>query len=102
MLRPLIAKVVGIEYAPIVWRHDRQRWGIKIGENTQTKSGVYRGLDVPKGGEVKVINAPVAEGGIGMPITMGQTFMSRIKLFSFEFVWSSRNSKFGPMDISGP
>jgi len=102
MLRPLIAKVVGIEYAPIVWRHDRQRWGIKIGENTQTKSGVYRGLDVPKGGEAKVINAPAAEGGIGMPITMGQTFMSRIKLFSFEFVWSSRNSKFGPMDISGP
>ncbi len=101
-LAPLIAKVVGIEYAPIEWHHQGHSWGIKIGKNTETKSGVYKGLDTPEGEEVQVLNAPVAEGGIAIPITMGQTFASKIKLFSFEFVWSGRNSKFGRMEISGP
>ena len=101
-LRPFIAKVVGIEYLPIEWRHKGDRWGIKIGKDTETKSGVYRGMNTPKGESVQVLNAPVAEGGIALPIIMGHTLMSKIKLFSFEFEWSGRNSKFGPMDISGP
>jgi hypothetical protein len=101
-LAPLIAKVMGIQYAPIEWRHKGQSWGIKIGKDTETRSGVYRGLDTPKGEAVQVLNAPVAEGGIAIPIVMGHTLMSKIKLFGFEFEWSGRNSKFGQMDISGP
>src|SRR5437899_5246429 len=95
MLRPLIAKVVGIEYAPIVWRHDRQRWGIKIGENTQTKSGVYRGLDVPKGGEVRATTPPVPEVGMGIPFRMGRTSRTRCKSSVSGFVWPGQNASSG-------
>ena len=102
MLAPLVAQVVGVEYLPIEWHHRGGSWGIRVGKDTETRSGVYRGLDTPKGEAVQVLNAPVAEGGIALPITMGHTLMSKIKLFSFEFEWSGRNSKFGPMDISGP
>jgi hypothetical protein len=102
MLRPLISKVVGIDYQPIEWHHRGPRWGIRVGKNTETKAGVYKGMDTPRGKAVQLLNAPVAEGGRAIPITMGHTLISRIKLFSFEFEWSGRNSKFGKMDLSGP
>jgi hypothetical protein len=101
-LRKYRAKVVGIRYLPIEWRRRGQTWGLKVGKSTETKCAPYRGLDTPKGEVVQVRNAPVAEGGVGLPITMGHTLLSRIKLFDFEFEWSERNSKFGPMKFSGP
>lgn len=56
----------------------------------------------PTGEVVQVLNAPVAEGGAGLPITMGHTSLSKIKLFSWEFDLAGRNSKFGPMEFTGP
>ena len=99
---PLIAKIVGVEYLPIEWHHRGHTWGLKVGSITETKAGAYRGLMTPEGEVVQVLNAPVAEGGAGLPITIGHTSLSKIKLFRFEFDLTGRNSKFGSLDLAGP
>src|SRR3989442_6723643 len=50
-LQPHIVKGVGITYAPTPWRHARKGWGIKKGEETQTKTGGSRGMNLPKGAQ---------------------------------------------------
>src|SRR2546427_4705102 len=44
MLRPLVAHVLGIEDAPILWRPQRQRRGIKNGGKNPNKTGGYKSL----------------------------------------------------------
>lgn len=99
---PLIARIVGVEYLPIEWRRGGRTWGLKVGTTTETKAGPYKGAMTPRGQVVQVLNAPIAEGGAGLPITMGHTSLSKIRLFHFEFDLTGRNSKFGPVDLAGP